>query len=252
MLINTVVLFLRDALPAFILVALLLNTTAKPLHQGRVISIGALVGAIASVLLMQGVLLSADWWNGIGNEVLFSVVLLVFFACALWHLCLLPTSKRWQHYGAMILLISVSVSLNGASLYTYLYSFWSRGEGNVLMLGTLLGIGISLCVAIILYYAAQWLALHHSRVVKGVLLLHIAGQMNQTLFYFEQIGWVSTGESLWNTSQLISERSEVGHFFTALVGYKEAPSIEYLGLFAVWVVIPIVVSTLYHNRSRNL
>lgn len=251
MLINTVVLFLRDALPAFILVALLLNTTEKPIHHGLTLLIGTFVGALFSILLMQSVIVSADWWNGIGNEVLFSSVLVVFYLCLLWHFHLSGTSAPWLMYFVPIILVSISIALNGASLYTYLYSFWSKGEGDILMLGTLLGIGISLCVAIILYYTAQWIALYHPLLIKGLLVLHVAGQMNQILFYVEQIGWVSTSEALWNTQALISERSEIGHFFTAFIGYKEAPSMEYIGLFLVWTILPAVLLRPSPSRSQT-
>lgn len=108
------------------------------------------------------------------------------------------------------------------------------------MLGTLLGIGISVCVAIILFYCTQWATSLLPKAARWVLALHVAGQMNQILIYLEQIGWLSSNKPLWNTHWFISERSEIGHFMTAFIGYRESPSLLYIGMYVIWVLIPML------------
>ncbi|MCY7295544.1 hypothetical protein [Alteromonas sp. a30] len=252
MLINTVVLLLRDALPTFVLIALLLNTAKSPLNQPLLLTVSSILGAVFSIILMQLVVTTADWWAGTGNEILFSAILLVFYGIACLHLVSRQASPQWYEFALVLSLISISIALNGSSLYTYLYSYWSRGEGNIMILGTLLGIGISLCVAVILYYIAQWLTHIQPYAAKALLTFHVAGQMNQIILYLEQVGWVSINTPIWDTQWLVSERSELGHLLTALIGYKEAPSAFYLGLFVLWIAIPTLWHMLYQYRSRTL
>lgn len=251
MLINTVVLFLRDALPIFILMALLLNTARENLNLSALYTGGIILGSLLSIVLMQMVQLTADFWNGIGTEVMFSFLLACFYLIAVAHINTGNNRSSAICSILIVILLAISISLNGASLYTYLYSYWSRGAANVLILGTMLGTGISICVAVILYYCVQALQTRLVHIGLWVLALHVAGQMNKTLQYLEQIGWLSSSEALWDTSWLISERSEFGHFLTAFIGYEESPTLLYITMFVIWTTIPMALKFYLEHRQHR-
>lgn len=252
MLINTVVLFLRDALPIFILMALLLNTARESLNHFALFLAGIILGSTLSIILMQLVQVTADFWDGIGTEVLFTILLIGFYIIAVLHI--LSSDKRPQIMCSVLIvaLLTINISLNGASLYTYLYGYWSRGAANVLLLGTFLGTGISICVGIILYYCVHWLKHRISLAAQWILALYMAGQMNKILQYLEQIGWLTSNEPLWDTSALISERSEFGHFLTAFIGYEESPTLLYLGMFIIWASLPMLLKRYFSQRASNI
>lgn len=253
MLINTVVLFLSDALPTFLLMALLLANSHSPSLMSSITKsmvYGTILGVFVSIVLMKIVANASDYFEGNLYELILSFLLLVFYSTAMAYLFTL--NGRFQRCNPTIalILISISVGINGASLFTYLYTFWSHTAANVLSLGIVLGTGISVCVAVILFYVAQWayISWHFSAPV-WLFICHIAGQMHQIVHYLEQIGWLQSGMPIWNTRQLLSERSEVGHFLTSFIGYKDSPSMLHLIVFVL--AIGLGAAIYYWSKHNN-
>lgn len=217
MLINTVLMFLRELLPLFLLLATLLVWHRN--QWQRFVLLFAILATVMLLLISSNMMWLAEQLDGRGLELLYS---LLYGGCFIF-LCLAAAKPAV----AMLLCVCASVclmSINGSNLLLYI---WLPAQGGSelsgLLLGMALGVGIGSSIAVLWYYLVTELKQWYS--VSFSLLLALLGvrQVIMALALLIQSDWLPAGPQLWQTEQWLAEQSELGFFLQALLGYEATP-----------------------------
>ncbi|MFT6269831.1 MAG: high-affinity iron transporter [Alphaproteobacteria bacterium] len=237
MLTNTVVLFLRDLLPMFIMFAYL-SSVHHSFVQGKwqgmlVIGLSLLLSVIA---LFQYENIS-DLFEGTGIEWLkISFISLAFCVFVLVYVKSLAPVKNILIGLACLLLLVVHIS--SFLLYFTIY-FANTDLIYELIIGCAIGIGI--CVSFYFLFSFIVQELWQSKFSSLVLVLwslFVANQLSLVANYLHQIDLVDFGTaSLTNVSGWIDEDSEYGVIVKVLTGFDATPSVLYGLLISIGFIV---------------
>ncbi|MED5424235.1 MAG: FTR1 family iron permease, partial [Pseudomonadota bacterium] len=147
MLINTVVLFLRDTLPIFLLISVLL---ALPRVSTLAVAWRVLLLVLLAVFTYPQLGLVSQLSEGAGFEYLKSI--LFFIAWLGMCLVVLLPSRMSNRFSLGLTLLVIGIGLpNSLHFLVYFVSELSRNsDSTLLLLGTIIGLGISISIAILL------------------------------------------------------------------------------------------------------
>jgi high-affinity iron transporter len=234
-LINTVILFIRDTLPVFLLFSFLL---AQQGSNVRYLLGGTLVGFLLAVGLYFNLSVVSEWFEGGGLELIKTLVLVVMLAG-------LGEFIRRQYQGesdatlglSALLMVGITF-INVIHFMIYLLAYWSASEaGTSLILGNVIGLGISLSVGVLLYVAVA--AMRIWIIKLAVLTVFFAGQIAGIAMLLEQINLLPNQSRLWDTSAWVADDSEYGHFLNVLIGYEATPTGAYMLIYVASVLFPV-------------
>jgi high-affinity iron transporter len=243
MLINTVILFLRDALPIFVLVVYLyVHLPASKLW----LLLCFVAGAILSLLYINQIHVIGQWFDGKGIELslwlfqlfVYLLTLVLAFGLSRYH-----SSNRHVLYWVAGLMVSLTLVSKGSNFILYFEGYLN--QSNVLLsmlLGTFLGLGICLSLAILLYLAAQWLKQQLGPWATWLLVhIYVTGQLVNTLPLLVQVDFIDASATAWNSQNLVSNEFEFGHLFNVLFGYQAAPSIVQVVIYVFALLVPLAI-----------
>ena len=233
MLINTVVLILRDTLPIFLLLSVLLALPG--------VSRLSLVWRIASLLVTAAMTYSylgviSRLAEGAGFELLKSLLLVTAWI-GICTLVIFPLSRCYLvSVGITLLVLGIGLP-NSLHFMVYFVSELSRNsDSTLLFLGTTIGLGISISIAILLNIALTHFLSHKATFFFTTVF--VAAQVANIALLLEQIDILPTPQQVWDSSQIINDNSEYGHLLNALIGYEATPSMSYIMLFIFTLVVP--------------
>jgi high-affinity iron transporter len=254
MLINTVILFLRDALPIFILLALL----CALLPRRRIWASTALISGFLVTLLYTNQIDSiTGWFDGTGIELslwllhscIYLLTLILGFRIKQGQLS--QTTHVAVIAGIMVGLIMIA---KGSSFLLYFSGYLHHNNAlQSMLMGTLLGLGICLSLAVLIYFIVQWLgAKFGTWSIWFLLLLYATGQVVNAIPLLVQVDIVEPSITAWSTRGFISNESEFGHLFNVLFGYQATPSVTQVTIFIFALLCPLFTFWLCHKPSKIL
>lgn len=242
MLINTVILFLRDALPVFVLMAFLL---AFWHHCGRSITIGCVLGLVVTIFIVVQRNTVSEYFEGAGYELLKCLALIAAFGLSA---IILSTSNLLDRHCPKLvitLLVAFTVIPHSADFSVFLVGFSAQKDAlTPILLGTFLGGGICASVAVLLNLLLS--SLKQTLLSQLMFAIFAAGQVSNCAILLQQIDWIPDPGAIWN-SQFISDESEYGHLLKALMGYEAAPSIIYVSVYAT-ALVSLIGITFYARQ----
>jgi high-affinity iron transporter len=252
MLTNTVILYLRDGLPIFILLSLLVS-----LDHARITHIRLLVRSLASGTLGALVIVNyannvSHLYDGAGLELLASLINVTLYlsvSCLVVLLYVGLASARVLATVAFSAILLVT-SLHGANFLVFLVGYGSQyGAAQPLILGIALGLGISASFSVLLYFFVGWVkSIGIGQAPHIMLILFAAGQLAQSVNLLSQVDIIPHSPILWDTSNIISDSSETGHVLASLYGYEASPSLLQVMVNIAAVLLPISVAWLVKVR----
>ena len=232
MLLNSVILVLREVLEAALLLSILLAMT-------RFLQMGWRWFAIATVLGAGGAVLYGNYlggisaaFEGVGQELLNATLQLLIFLLLLLIAALFVVNHYHSPFfqGLLQWLMAVAVAAailrEGSEIYIYLMAFREAPElfGTVIV-GALLGAGIGFSIGALLYYLLLTISRTPRLWVACVLLALVAAGMTlQAVQLLLQADWLPEQTPLWDSSALLAETSVLGQLLYALVGYEATPT----------------------------
>lgn len=227
MLINTVLMFLRELLPLCLLLATLL-VWHRLIWRSFVLWFAVPALMMLALISLQMVWIS-EQLDGLGLELLYS---LLYFGCFAL-LCVAALRAKWALKCSAIAAACL-LSISGSNLLLYIW-LPTQGENTPadLVLGIALGLGIGASIAALWYYLLtelkQWQRLSFS------LLFTLLGvrQVMMASALLIQSDWLPSGSAVWQTERWLSEQSEVGFFLQALMGYEATPMLPQVLLYAL-------------------
>lgn len=241
MLINTVILFLRDALPIFVLVVYLyVHLPASKLW----LFICLVVGALLSLIYINKIHIVGQWFDGNGLELsLWLSQLFVYLLALLLAFGLIRSqfSNRYLMGWIAGLMVSLTLVSKGSNFILYFDGYLNQSNAmQSMLLGTFLGLGICLSLAVLLYLTAQWLKQQLGPwATWSLILVYVTGQLVNALPLLVQVDLIDASSTAWSSQNFVSNEFEFGHLFNVLFGYQATPSIAQVIVYVFALSIPL-------------
>ncbi len=126
-------------------------------------------------------------------------------------------------------------------------------QGNLVLLGAALGLGLALVMAVAIYrMGAKGNLKIFFRFLGIVLMLFAAGLLTDATENFQQLGWITLGSHvMWNTSTFMHESSNTGDVLHSLFGYAEQPTVLQGLVWLIYIVVSVTIFVTMGRRSHS-
>jgi len=241
MLINTVILFIRDLLPIFILFCLV-STCVSPNVTDinkllKLLKISAF-GVVATYCFMPSM---AELFGGIGIEVIQTIEILLAYFCLLFASSYLITGNQLTALQSHLIVIGIAlfIVVNASVFVVFLDSYMaSTGSMKNIMAGLAIGLGICLSFSALLYFLFAWFIKKELYLLTYIIwTLFLSGQVSKIVSLLQQVDILQNSVALWDSSTFVKDSSEYGQLFNTLFGYEASPSMEFIMLYAASLLI---------------
>ncbi|HET7921747.1 MAG TPA: FTR1 family protein [Gammaproteobacteria bacterium] len=251
----TAVIVFREVLEAALIVAIVLGASRGVAQRGRWVVGGIVLGiaGAAIVALFAGAIAGA--FAGAGQALLNATVLLIAVVMLAWHNVWMSSHGRQLAHeirevgaavqagnktlAALMIITLVAVMREGSEVVLFLWAIAaSGGQALGMTAGGFGGLVAGVIVGALLYRSLLFIPIRYFFTVTGwMILLLTAGLAAQAAGFLNQAGWLpSLGNSLWNTSGILSQHSLLGKLLHILVGYIARPS----GIEVLFYVVTLV------------
>ncbi len=264
MLLNSVIIILREVLEAALLISVLLafSKLLNLSYRWIVWSVG--MGIVGAFIYGANVSTVSGWFEGVGQEVMNALLQLGIFTLLLIFIVLaIQQFKRTECHTHLIIIImgmivSLAIIREGSEILIYLNNFTQVNDHfSAVLSGAVIGAGIGSSVGIIVYYLLCNVIPRWS-VNAGIILLILiaAGMLSQASLLLIQADWLPSQLPLWNSSEFISEHSIVGQLLYAVIGYEATPTPVqagfYFGGLALSVALFLLAKRTFSSKSDQL
>jgi high-affinity iron transporter len=149
---------------------------------------------------------------------------------------------------ALALVVGIAVLREGAEVVLFLYGIviTDAGSGISLLAGGFMGLLLGAALSALTYFGLLRVPVRHLFKVTTLMIAFLAaGMAAQSVFFLEQAGVIDfLGETAWDSSALLSEKSIAGRILHTLIGYSDRPSImQLLTYVATLAVIYLLTRT---------
>ncbi len=239
----TAIIVFREVLEAALVVSIVLAATRGVFRRGLWVSggvLGGLLGATAVALFADAIAAAA---SGVGQELFNAAVLFAAVIMLGWHNVWMSQHGRelassLKSVGAAVrvgarpmhvlaAVVGMAVLREGSELVLFLYGVAASasGEASGMLAGALVGVGAGVATGTALYLGLLRIPSSRLFTVTGwMILLLAAGMAAQGAAFLVQADILPTlGESVWDTTSLISDEGVPGRVLHALIGYTARP-----------------------------
>jgi high-affinity iron transporter len=257
MLLNAVVLVLREVIEAALLISLFLAFSQVHSQSKKTILLGLIAGAIFAIIYAANIRSISQWFDGAGQEIINAVIcLLIYLSLLNFAVTALSnySKKQTQRLSiTMMLAVSLASTQEGTEIILYIHGFSSTAElFRPVLLGALIGAGIGLSAGIFIYYILVNTSRKNGLRIGFTMLLLIAGSMVlQIAQLLAQIDWIPSQYPLWNSSAWISEHSLTGQLLYAVIGYEATPTLTQVISYLICLSLIIAFSYYVHFRQQG-
>jgi high-affinity iron transporter len=238
MLLNSVIIILREVLEASLLTSLLLAMTHHLKLSMNWIIPSLIAGAIGALFYGINIAAISELNNYTGQEIINAACqTLIFFAL----LCLIYVInfKSSDFYKFFPLLMSLCVTLaitrEGSEIYIYCSGFISNQEQfSSVFIGGLIGASIGISIGVIIYYMIIFNTQLKSFYISQLMLAIIAsGILSQVIPMLMQVDLITAQSALWDSSFILHEESLIGQLTYAIAGYESTPTLLQVSVNAI-------------------
>lgn len=252
MITNTVIIFLRELLPIFILYSYIStlrydNADYNPRFWLKSCAISLVVTLVIYSFIEQ---ISASF-EGKGLEITYS------FAFALMWLGFSLASTLDKRLPRLVV-----VSLNSfgfiiltsfkSAEFLIFFGVFGQSDLNLLpvVLGCIMGLGICLSFTILLKFILGELQKTRAGWFFSILWsAFLAGQFSQISIMLSQVDVLEGGLPAYSTVAIINDASEYGHLLHALIGYESSPSLIYIGFYISAFLLLLLLEMIFKKRA---
>ncbi len=250
MLIDSVIIVLRETLEAAFLLSLLmtmthfLGMTAPRFRAAVLLGLG---GAILFDVTLRAVF---DWFGGVGYELANVIVQILIYCTILAILGLLMRGRHARHRThtplrwLMAATVALAITREGAEILLYFSSLKGQtGAISDAMTGAVIGAGVGFSAGTLFYYLQLIQGPTRALRTAAILLALIgSGMCAQATLLLIQADWLPAQVPLWNTSGWLPESSPLGQLLYALIGYEATPSPLVVGIWLASVAFVLLVA----------
>lgn len=203
------------------------STEAKQGHGYLLVAI--VLGLLAGWGYANNLTTFSHWFNGVGQEIIHSVIHVTTFLCLLvFSFFNARNTAKQSAFLKVVVGIAVVLAISRESAEIMLYISGFTGVQSLMpsvIAGSLIGLGLGLSVGVFLYYLMISLSGKQTRRVIHVLVVMVAGSMMaQATQMLIQADWLPSTALAWDSSGIISEHSLIGQLLYALMAYEATPT----------------------------
>ncbi|HEV7165226.1 MAG TPA: FTR1 family protein [Gammaproteobacteria bacterium] len=267
----TAIVVFREVIEAALIVAIVLGASRGIIGRGRWVSAGILLGVTGAALVAVFAGVINDSFSGNGQAFLNAGILLAAVGMLGWHNIWMSSHGRSlaadvkevgyavqsgsRPLTALMIITLVAVMREGSEVVLFLWAFATGGMSGMSMLaGGFVGLVAGVLMGVGLYLGLLRIPMRHFFSVTGWLVLLIAaGLAAQAASFLNQAGVLpALGNSLWDTSGILSQGSLVGQMLHVMVGYTARPSGIQLLFYVVtlFTILTLMHWVGRHHRSR--
>lgn len=238
-LLNSVIIVLREILEAALVLSLLLAfSSLLGLRKNWVLPALA-AGVLGAALYGFNISRVSVWLDYVGQEVVNACLQFGIYMLLLVMPILVTRYRRDGKHaplvGVMALVFVLALTREGSEILIYLSGFASVPEQILpVFLGGVLGAGIGISTGALFYYVLTGM---RPTVALGVGLgltaVVGASMASQAALLLSQADWLPSTPALWDSSAWLAEDSLTGQLLYALIGYEATPSSVQVGFYAL-------------------
>ncbi len=237
MLLNTVIIILREVLEAALLISVLLAISHLLSLKLRWLMIAGVTGITGAFIYQANFERISSAFDFVGQEVTNAFLQLGIYFCIatiVFYINVKPAAGKLKII-AMTMCIAVSLAIirEGSEILIYLSGFaehqiylWSAVTGGMI------GISIGMSVGALIFYLLRSRSPYIlSLSSQSLLALVAAAMLSQASQLLIQADWLPSQHTLWDSSGLLNEDSITGQLLYAIAGYEATPTIIQLGAY---------------------
>lgn len=232
MLVNSVVIVLREVLEAALLISVLLALSRRMQLKPGWLLAAAVLGLVGAVAYARFFVPISAMFEGVGQEAT-NAALQFGVAAAIAPIAFIVARHRGVAANRvavlpvlMALAVALAISREGSEIIIFVSGFLQM-ESLVksIALGSLAGAAIGFSIGVLLYYLLLALQEQRSTWISLLLLGLAASSMySQATKLLIQADWLAAAAPLWDSSAAIPEQSIFGQLLYALIGYEATPA----------------------------
>jgi len=270
---GALVIVFREVLEAGLIIGIVMAATQGVAGRGRWIVTGIVVGVLGAsvVALFAGAISRA--FEGAGQELFNAGVLGIAVVMLMWHNAWMARHGReianeMRQVGhevtegakpltALAIVIGLAVLREGSEVVLFLYGIMAAGtSGIALLTGGVLGIAAGAAFTGLTYYGLLAIPSRYIFAVTSWLIaLLAAGMAAQSVHFLYNAGVIDVlGNTVWDTSWLLTEASVFGQLLHTLIGYTSRPTamqlVAYIGTLVVMYLLMRIAR--YSPRESEL
>ncbi|MFT6407846.1 MAG: high-affinity iron transporter [Arenicella sp.] len=256
MLLDIIILVLRETIEAGVLLSLLLCISNQHNLTYRWLWSGMLIGAISASIYAANFRFVGEWFDYAGQEVVNASMQFAIYASLLLLCYLLIFSKLKDGRLLQVVLslaIGLAITRELAEMIIF-YSGFFQSDGDLVKAFTsgFIGLMIGISFGVLCYYAINVWSRPISRIIQICLLSFIAAGMSvQAIQLLIQVDWVSASKPLWSTNWLLQESSVFGQMTYAIFGYEATPTLAEVSLYLMTLGFIFVLSAIGYLASSK-
>ena len=260
----------REVLEAGLIVGIVMAATRGVPERGRWVTIGIMAGVLGAgvVAMFAGVISEA--FQGSGQELFNAGVLGIAVVMLMWHNAWMArhgreiadeirrvgaaVSEGSRPLTALAIVIGLAVLREGSEVVLFLYGIMLQGtSASALLVGGVLGIAAGAAFTALTYFGLLAIPSRHIfSVTTWLITLLAAGMAAQSVQFLNSAGVVEAlGQTVWDTSWLLSEGSIVGKLLHILIGYTERPTEMQLLVYVAVLVAMYILMRIARPPSRT-
>ena len=272
---GTFVITLREGFEAALLLGLICTYLEKigARREFQYVTIGALLGVVASVLLGVLVTLLSGPLVDLGPDVIAAAVLFSASAMLTWHGWWMrrhasamrgdlerqiEAAQAKQQFWIVGVIAFTGVFREGAETVLFVWGLLTQvgrnAGGALLALGGLLGVLAAVVLGVLVFHGARQLSIRRFFTWTSVfLLLLAAGLFSTGVGRLQGLGILPAADTLWDTSGWLDDQSILGSLMAGLLGYRARPStLEALAYGAYLILAGVLVFRGTRDRRPSI
>jgi high-affinity iron transporter len=250
----------REVLEAALVIGIACAATRGLAGRNGWVALGILAGTAGACLVAAFAEAIAETASGMGQEIFNASVLLAAVAMLGWHNVWMARhgrelAQQMSALGqsvqagarplyALGAVIALAVLREGSEIVLFLYGLAAGGaSGTAIAGGSAIGLGGGAALGVLLYFGLLRIPTKHFfTVTSWMILLLAAGMASQAAGFLIQADYLpSFGDTLWDSSHIVSPDSVAGEILRTLIGYEAQPAGMQL-LFYLTTLITIGVA----------
>jgi len=245
MLLNSVIIVLREVLEAGLLISVLLALSKTFNINFRWLIVAITFGFIGAVVYAMNLGVISELFEYTGQEVTnatlqiiiyISLVFLVIFIQALEK----PTNLKNKKISLLMSIpIMLAIIREGSEIIIYFSGFIHNSEQVLsVIMGSFIGAGIGASIGVLIYYSILTRKSETLLMISKCALIVVAtGLLSQSIPLLIQVDILEAYEPLWDTSSILSEKSMLGQLLYAVLGYESTPAPQQVAVYVAGIGI---------------
>ncbi len=268
---GALIIVFREVIEAGLIIGIVMAATRGVLGRGRWVTYGVAAGVLGATIVALFAGAISEAFAGSGQEFFNAAVLSIAVVMLMWHNAWMArhgreiaaemrrvghdVSEGVKPLTALAVVVGLAVLREGSEVVLFLYGIFASGtSGDSLLIGGLLGVAAGAAFTALTYFGLLAIPTRYIFSVTSWLIALLAAGLAAQAVQFLNNGGVAVvlGNTMWDTSWLLSEDSIFGRLLHTLIGYTERPTELQLVVYIATLIAMYLLMRIarYQPRAR--